>query len=551
MAELSAIRCVKADDQVPNIAVTSRRTLQAVTAALLAALVAAAPAVAATSAGGLYLRGAGNGHGVGMSQYGAAGYALHGASYRQILHDYYAGTTLGHVDPSRTVTVLMRPSGSAVFSGASTIRGAARKLNPLATYSVVRVFGDRLRIKLAGKSLGVFTAPLQVGGPGPLKLIGLGAFRGAFVFRPSPSGNGVMTVNAVGLDDYVRGVVSAEMPSTWPAQALAAQAVAARTYVITSKPIGANFDVYDNTRSQMYQGVKAETPATDAAVAATSGQVVEYAGAPVVTYFFASSGGETESDQNVFPLAPAAWLVGRPDPYDDSFNNPYHRWKVSFTLRTAERRLGALVEGSLVGIRVLERGVSPRIIKAKVVGTRGSVTVTGVQLRKALGTPSTWMSFTTVSSHGVETSTTPADTTTTPTTTGADTTTSTTTVPSGGGGLGASVGRARVLPARAARIRIARAASSGLAASIAQAASFIERIFAALRPPTTRYLVTGSVFPGGRRTRLTVQRETGERWRDVASGWTAAGGRYAIAVRGPGNYRVRLNGTTGPAVSVG
>ena len=127
-----------------------------------------------------------------------------------------------------------------------------------------------------------------------------------------------MTVNAVGLDDYVRGVVSAEMPSNWPQQALDAQAVAARTYAITSHPIGADFDVYDNTSSQMYEGVKAETPASNAAVAATSGQVVEYDGAPVTTYFFASSGGETESVQNVFQIAPEAWLVGRPDPYDDS-----------------------------------------------------------------------------------------------------------------------------------------------------------------------------------------------------------------------------------------
>ena len=87
-------------------------------------------------------------------------------------------------------------------------------------------------------------------------------------------------MEAVGLDDYVRGVISAEMPSGWSPQALDVQAVAARTYAITTDVSGSNFDLYPDTRSQMYRGVAAETPSTDAAVAATRGQVVTYAGRP-------------------------------------------------------------------------------------------------------------------------------------------------------------------------------------------------------------------------------------------------------------------------------
>jgi stage II sporulation protein D len=430
---------------VRNIAVTSGRSLPVLAGLLYGALLAAAPAGAAARATGLFIDGAGSGHGVGMSQYGAAGYALHGVAYQDILRDYYSGTTLGHVSPARTVTVLLRARGSAVFSGASTIKGAARKLNPLATYNVAAA-GTRLRVLQGGKPVGTFSAPLQISGPGPLKLIGLGLFRGAFVFRPANGGKGVMTVNAVDLDDYVQGVVTSEMPASWPAQALDAQAVAARTFAIASPPVGSNFEVYDSTRSQMYLGVKGETASGNAAVAATRGRVVEYAGAPVVTYFFASSGGQTESVQNVFALAPATWLVGRADPYDDVLNNPYHRWKVSFSLQAAQKRLGKLVEGSLLGIKVLSRGVSPRIVKARVVGTKGSVTVTGVQLRTALDTPSTWMSFRTVSSHGVQTSTTPGSTTTPVTTTATGTTTTSTT---GGGGLGASLEHAALALGRA------------------------------------------------------------------------------------------------------
>ncbi len=499
-------------------ALTSRCSVLAATGAMLGALLGASPSAAAPKASGLYITGAGNGHGVGMSQYGAAGYALHGASYSEILRDYYAGTTLGHVPPERIVTVLLRSSGSAVFSGATTIKGFPRKLNPLWNYSVLPV-GTRLRVRLGRKLVGTFDAPLQVTGPTPVKLNGLGSYRGALVFQPNPKGNGVMTINAVGLDDYVQGVVADEMPSGWPTQALEAQAVAARSYAIASRPVTAAFQVYDNTNSQIYGGVQAETPAGNAAVAATSGQVVDYDGAPAVTYFFASSGGETESIQNVFELAPEAWLVGRPDPYDDSLNNPYHRWKMSFSLKAASAKLGNLVEGSLEGIKVLQRGVSPRIVKAQVVGTKGSVPVTGVQLRKAFGTPSTWMSFTTVSSHGVQTSTTP--TTTTPTTT-----TGTGTSTTGGGGI-------------------------GLERNLTRISTLLERVADSLRLQSARYRVAGSVFPAVRHGRVTVQFDPGDGWAPIASGPVAADGDYTVAVADPGSYRVLYDGVTGPEISVG
>ena len=105
-----------------------------------------------------------------------------------------------------------------------------------------------------------------------------------------------MAINAVGLEQYLRGVVAAESPSNWPAAALQAQAVAARTYAITTSAGGSlGFDQYADTRSQMYRGVASETPSTNAAVNATAGEVVTYGGKPVVTYFFSTSGGRTEN----------------------------------------------------------------------------------------------------------------------------------------------------------------------------------------------------------------------------------------------------------------
>src|SRR6201999_3532736 len=109
-------------------------------------------------------------------------------------------------------------------------------------------------------------------------------------------------------------------------------------------------------------GVRAETPTGDAAVAATRGQVVEYGGKPVATYFFSSSGGETESVQNVFAGgAPEPWLGGGADPYDDSYGNPHYRWKINLSLGAAEAKLGKLVKGQLKAIKVIKHGVSPRV----------------------------------------------------------------------------------------------------------------------------------------------------------------------------------------------
>ena len=259
--------------------------------------------------------------------------------------------------------------------------------------------GGKLALSTSsGRAVGTFSAPLTVSGPAPLSVPGHGTYRGSLQF--SPAGGGVQTVNAVALDDYLRGVVPAEMPSSWAPAALQAQAVAARTYAITATVGAAGYDLYSDTRSQMYGGVTAETPATDAAIAATSGQIVTYDGRPAVTYFFASSGGYTESIQNVWTgSTPEPWLRGVPDPYDGAGQDPYHSWTSRMSVAAAAGKLGGLVKGSLVGITVTRHGVSPRILEADVVGTRGTVSVTGSQLQSIFGLGTTNAAFTTISTR--------------------------------------------------------------------------------------------------------------------------------------------------------
>jgi len=430
-----------------------------------------------------------------MSQYGAYGYALHGWTYRQILGHYYTGTSLGKTNPAQTVRVLLG-SGPAAFAGATRVGGKA--LNPSLTYDVVPLANGSLKIvnQSSGKAVGKFSAPLTATGPGFLSLAGLGSYRGSLEFRPNGSG-GIYTVNVVGLDDYVRGVIAAEMPSTWSAQALDAQAIAARTYAITTDVAGGFYNLYPDTRSQMYRGVGAETPSTDAAVAATSGQIVTFDGAPAVTYFFASSGGHTENIEDAWPGSTAdPWLRGVPDPYDGAGGDPYHHWTRQMSLSAAAKHLGKLVKGKLVGIRVTKTGASPRVMSATVVGTRGKSSVSGSQLQSAFGLLSTWVQFTTIS------------------------------------------GAASPTPA----------AGSGGATGDLAVISELKRVFGQLA--NSSKTLHGTIFPGRRGATATVEVRAGGRWR--RSGVVRLGDHGTYAVRLPlgGVYRVVYRGLAGPSVIV-
>jgi stage II sporulation protein D len=361
------------------------------TVALLAAaavvLAAAQPAAAAKR---WVIKGAGFGHGIGMSQYGAYGFAKKGTAYRAILKHYYSGTEIGNAG-ARTVRVLLRPYQSTVrFSGATSACGA--KLAESATYSA-RAKGTKVILRSkSGARVAACGKVMSATGGASVNLIGKGAYRGAIEARSSRVRGGLNAINAVDIEDYLRGVIAAESPSSWPLDALKAQAVAARSYALSTGVGGNGFDHYDDTRSQVYGGVKAETARTDQAVAGTAGEVVQFKGKIAETYFFSTSGGHTENNENSFlGGTPMSYLRGVPDPHDEA--SPYHRWKRKLTVRQMQAELGGLVPGNLKNIIVTKRGVSPRIVKAKLVGTGGTSKVSGPDLRSYLGLPDTWATF--------------------------------------------------------------------------------------------------------------------------------------------------------------
>jgi stage II sporulation protein D len=335
--------------------------------------------------------GAGYGHGTGLSQYGAYGFAKQGATHPEILAHYYTGTTLG-TTADTTVRVLLQAGRTIRFNGATDACGA--KLVESRTYSAKRKGTGILLLKKTGKRIASCGALLSATGGSDVNLVGKGRYHGVLEVRPAGIRGGLNAINAVALEDYVRGVIARESPASWPPEALRAQAIVARSYALSTSKHGAGFDHYDDTRSQAYGGVAAETVKTNQAVADTVLKVVLYNGKVAQTYFFSTSGGATENNEFSslgFGGTPIPYLRGVPDPYDDA--SPYHRWTRKFSQRAIQSRLHDLVRGKVKNIVVTQTGYSPRIVQATLVGSGGSRNVSGPTLQANLGLPNTWATF--------------------------------------------------------------------------------------------------------------------------------------------------------------
>jgi SpoIID/LytB domain protein len=355
--------------------------LAAFACSALGAIVLASSAAAAK----WVVHGRGFGHGVGMSQYGAYGYAKHGRDYKSILEHYYRHTRIGRAAGS--VKVLLA-SGRGSIGFASARKACGKRLHSGRSYSFAES-GARVILESArGRKLANCGRSGTAKGGNGIRVSGKGTYRGKLIAKAS---GGLLVVNKLDVDDYARGVVANEMPSSWPQDALRAQAVAARSFALASHA-GRGFNVYDDTRSQVYAGKDSETRSTDRAVRKTSDEVLRYHKRTVTAMYFSSSGGRTESIQYAFPGAsPVRYLTSVKDPYDDV--SPYHKWTVRRSQGQMESALSGLFDGRLKKVKVTKTGDSPRIVKAKVVGSHGSSRVSGLTLQGRLGLLSTWARF--------------------------------------------------------------------------------------------------------------------------------------------------------------
>lgn len=226
-----------------------------------------------------------------------------------------------------------------------------------------------------------------IGGALPDNFLTYGGARYRGSFRVLRDGNGQLTlVNILPLEDYLLGVVPREMPADWPLEALKAQAVAARTYAMYHLATGGygDYDVRNTTDSQVYGGCSAEDPRASAAVQATAGEVAVYGGALINAYFFSSSGGYTEANENVWSGAALPYLRPVLD-YDQ--DSPWFSWHLSLTMDQVEQALAAAGYGVGKLYEVIPDGQTQSGRWARVIirGSAGSKTLTGNQFRLAIG----------------------------------------------------------------------------------------------------------------------------------------------------------------------
>ncbi|HAF11037.1 MAG TPA: hypothetical protein DCK98_13285 [Chloroflexi bacterium] len=389
---------------------------------------------------GITFYGKGFGHGVGMSQYGAQGWATGAAgpalTGEQIVAKYYPGTQLTVVDSTTNSRGPMRvllssPSSSGSASCGSPLMntwlanvrsaGGFTVVNEAAGNAVVGVAGANVTYQIAAQT-GVAkvydqsaTPPaLKYSGPGPVTVVPTDPnqpitvqekgefFHGKLQFK-NDGANILRVVNFVSYDDYVKGVIPKEMPAGWHPEAYKAQALAARSYGFTSAQPTRDYDVRDDQSDQCYGGATVETSASIAAVAATAGKVITYNGAAIRAYFSSSSGGYTVAVgcwNHGTTCAPSdPWLVAVPDPADLAVQiptpNKHASWTVTFTsaaIRSAILSYKGVDIGTLLSTDVSNQapGNVGHVVSVKFAGTTGSVEVPAdVFLRTYLGLKST------------------------------------------------------------------------------------------------------------------------------------------------------------------
>jgi stage II sporulation protein D len=377
------------------------RSLAALSALVVAATLVSAPHaarrtptqqyVAPAGSGALFLvSGHGWGHGVGMGQWGAQGYALQGYTYDQILAAYYPGTTLGQTAeiPIRVLLADGKKSLTLSSDRPVTVEDGSGVDHTLAASKMTLT--PKLELAVDGGPAQALTPPLTFS-PAVGSTLSLGrSYRGQLLVDVV---NGKLrAINTLPLEQYLYGVVPAEMPSAWLGAALEAQAVAARSYVLAGRRAGAPFDVYADGRSQEYLGLSVESPAATEAVDETAGQVLMYGSQIADTLFSSSTGGLTQSAADAFGPPGRPYLVSVPDPYDAI--SPYHDWgPVPVTGKTLGHALG--VKGRVVDATIT-RNSSRRVKTATIVslshGTQIATSVSGSTTQSALGLRSTWFS---------------------------------------------------------------------------------------------------------------------------------------------------------------
>jgi stage II sporulation protein D len=353
------------------------------------------------SSGKFVIKGAGFGHGHGMSQYGAYGAAKKGLSWKEILAFYYPGTTLETLSSSTTIKVWITADTD---NNLRVMPAAGLKVYDSNDHSLTLPTGDRYRswrIKRSGSgyqlawknAAGAYTTLATKLDTSTwmfstkAKVVKVRLPNGATreyrgTLRLIKRGSGGRTVNKVKLEDYVKSVVPSEMPTSWAPDAVRAQAVAARSYAIRIRDFTSysGYDICDTTACQVYGGkatttsggtrIVRETAAGTAAAKATAGTIVTYGGQVALTQFASSNGGAMSSGG--YP-----YLREKDDPYDGVVKS--QAWSKTVTAKAVAKAYPSV--GTVKQLKISKRDGSGRyggrVVSIKIVGSKKTLTVTG------------------------------------------------------------------------------------------------------------------------------------------------------------------------------
>ena len=286
-----------------------------------------------------------------------------------------------------SLTITLAGSKATVQTGSSkTITLAANTAAAIRWQDGAFLVG---REKLRGEVLVIRPAAKA----GELSLDGR-RYRGALELRHK--GGGLTAVNIVPVDDYLRSVVPEEMPVDWPAEAIKAQSVAARSFALASRGrhAGESYDLCTTTHCQLYTGTAAEKSASNAAIKATRGEVLTYGGKPIEALFHTDSGGMTENSEDVW---------GSHVPYLRAAKDTPTKtmpWTKTISRADLERKLAAkghdigkvrslALSPLAIGHAAKDRTASGRVKTMTVKGTKGTATLSGTTWRSLLGLKST------------------------------------------------------------------------------------------------------------------------------------------------------------------
>jgi len=227
-------------------------------------------------------------------------------------------------------------------------------------------------------------------------------YRGTLKVVPS-KGNRVTVVNVVEVEDYLRSVVPAEMPHSWPKEALKAQAVVARSYAVANRGRFASegFDLCATPSCQVYEGMASEHPSSDEAVKATRGEELLYMGRPISAVFHSCCGGRTDDARDVWRSDGKPYLRGVSSPWCRE-ESPNYQWVAKISDKDMAERLAAAGHdlGKVESIRIVSRTRAGRAYEVRVTGTRGATTFQANAFRLIVGPKSLRSTFWSGLSHG-------------------------------------------------------------------------------------------------------------------------------------------------------